>query len=228
MKYNSWKSDYDALQADPSEQYAQGRIGSERQDLEKCVAQARARDAAETAEQERRRADEAERKERADAAFHERQAKIASLAADKRILSAAWSADFCVAKQARVAALQEIRTQQRYAREGGGVVDMAQLHALQEKMRQEDDRMADARGMAKELKIKMRSCSDPAVAELMNCLDDDGNATCEDLRVQVLFEQPKERPRDADADRAATLRRLIEDSKHPLPAAPDDGPKVLR
>lgn len=136
-------------------------------------------------------ADSPARNKDSDAAWAERQAKIAALRLDKKVVAAAWSADYCAAKNLRSESVQEIRTEQRYAREGGGVIDKDKVYALQARMRDADGRMSDAREILREAHLSLRPCSDRTVAELMACIDEDGNTTCDDLRLQVMYDPPK-------------------------------------
>ena len=149
-------------------------------------------------------------------AFAERQALVTSLRRDKRVVAAAWSADLCAARQTRVIALREIRTQQHYAKIGGGVVDARQLHELQQMMRNADERIASARTASREQHFTFRPCADTLVAELMKCLNQDGDATCDDPRIQVIFEQPGQ-PDAVEPTLPSTKRMLEEILRHEQP-----------
>lgn len=84
--------------------------------------------------------------------------KVARLA--RSVLLCYWSAVRKVAKE-------EIATQQKYAREGAGIVDMRALFAEQERMRRADEASARAR---KKLRGAPLSCKEQAVVVSTICL----------------------------------------------------------
>lgn len=108
---------------------------------------------------------------RRDAALQEAEAALErakeEAAANPKAQRLARSAALCYWAAVRSVAKDEIATEQRYAREGGGVVNNAKLYAQQQRMRRADETSGRLR---KNLKGSPLSCKDKTVAISMYCL----------------------------------------------------------
>jgi hypothetical protein len=81
----------------------------------------------------------------------------------------AWSALDCWARERRAQAKAAIQEERQYAEEGGGIVDMAKLYGMQDKMRFADKLIAAAKTHLESLKRRRLSCDDPAVRVAASC-----------------------------------------------------------
>jgi hypothetical protein len=82
----------------------------------------------------------------------------------------AWSTLLCVLADYRAAAKREIEAEKKYARAGGGIVDMEKIYIWQQTMRAAEDRSAKARAALGELRVKPQACSSKSVAVLFPCV----------------------------------------------------------
>lgn len=91
-------------------------------------------------------------------------ARVQAMASDPKAIAIALSVGSCTAQDERRDALKEIATQRRYARStGGGIVDMASIHAYQRDVREADERIAQMKDSARARHLKLLSCSDPRI-----------------------------------------------------------------
>jgi hypothetical protein len=79
------------------------------------------------------------------------------------------SAAVCAWQDKRARTVEEIRTEQRYAAELGGVVDMAKLYRLQRQVRLIDEEVVRLRATLKTEGLRTAPCSHPFVAKLAMC-----------------------------------------------------------
>jgi hypothetical protein len=115
---------------------------------------------------------------------------IAELAADPLVRWGSASAATCYFAQVRGKAVEEIRTEQRYARELAGVQNNVKLLVLQNIVRRSDEGKAAAAAELARLKKKATSCANPKTAKLVRCIGDsyDGtmdNEECAEMGVAV-------------------------------------------
>lgn len=110
-------------------------------------------------------------------ATHRRQ-RIDGLRQDKREMRAGLSAFICTAKRYRAAAVAEIREQQKYARLGGGVIDMGAMKSLQDQMRTSDAAISAARVALGRLNVRPMNCRGTG-EPLAECFNEDGDAVCD-------------------------------------------------
>ena len=113
---------------------------------------------------------------------------------DKRWAGPVLSAGICMAKEWKRQLENEIRTEQRYARKYGGIVDMAKLHDLQQRIRRTDKVIGLSRRKLRKLKAKASGCRSKIVKVLRACLPDGDRegtvkeAACKKKRIVLMVE----------------------------------------
>lgn len=192
-----------------------GRAASRRQVEEQCLPayqEAQRRESEEAAVQreleraeraaaalveQRRRADE-ETKTRA--AEQEREATerlLAERQENPKFMQLAWSTIICRWTTIRADAKREISKERKYAREGGGVVDLERLYGAQRRMRRADEQSERARTELRDWKVAPLSCREKVVLLSLVCLvadeervelDEDSRSACHSLDMVLLVE----------------------------------------
>lgn len=104
-----------------------------------------------------------------------------------------WSAVICSWEADRRNAKDEIRQEQKYAAEGGGIVDMRLLHEGQQKMRRADERIERAKAAMADRKLKPMGCQTDKVRAIAFCIalnrgvvEDRDESGCDLLIARVL------------------------------------------
>jgi hypothetical protein len=133
------------------------------------------RDAAEKAKKEAERAsmptgvEELRAKEKEDQAATLARGKVH--AEDAAFFVPTLSASICVARAAQMAAKAAIHAERSLAvRSGGGIIDMAQIHEMQEFVRTAETSERDSRGYLRARKKAPAACSSPSVLQLVGCV----------------------------------------------------------
>lgn len=156
---------------------AAAREEAKRQREEEARHEAEARESA----QRRREAEEAQQ--------HEREQLQAGRRADPKWMQPVVSASLCAYSAIRANAKKMIATENRYAREGGGVVNMQYIYVLQNKMREMDEATRVKTTLAKKLKVTPMPCTVPLVKSLTRCVpeasDRSDNCDSAELREHV-------------------------------------------
>lgn len=96
-----------------------------------------------------------------------------AIRADAAVMLSIRAAQFCYLSEARKRTKDEIATELKYAREGGGVVDKSKLYELQHALRSIDEIDRDKRKEWGPLKkgAKVPACSSESVRHLLDCLE---------------------------------------------------------
>ncbi len=161
------------------------------EELRRAEARQAALERAAAAQAEKERREAAERETRA-ATEH----LLAARQENPRFMQLAWSSVICRWTSIRTDAKREIEKERKYAREGGGVVDLGALHAEQQRMRRADEHSEHARSELRNWKAKPLPCKETLVFAAVVCLaadeehvelDEDLRATCHSLDMTLLL-----------------------------------------
>jgi len=102
---------------------------------------------------------------------------------DPRWMRDVLSGVVCYDTYVRARALDLIRTEQKYARIGGGMVDKGKLYDLQTNMRRADEEKADTISTAKRIGVSLVPCGTAIVRDIVECLKDSDSPSCNGHRV---------------------------------------------
>lgn len=139
----------------------------EQEDARRARAEARAQQAAEDARKE----EERDRK-----------------AGDPGWMQPVLSALICYDTWLSQSSLKEIRTEQAYAKKGGGMVDKAKIYDLQVKMREADESRVKALASLRRLKVNPLACSAKGIDDLVWCMrSDPDSCAIENVKERVSF-----------------------------------------
>lgn len=123
-----------------------------------------------------------------ESARAERGAELAARTADPAWAAPLLSAVVCRAKDSRAEAKAVIAEEKKYARAGGGVVDIRSIYQRQQQMRDADQSERWARAGLRAFKRPAASCSAPLIADLSDCIasiPDEQDEQCWPLREYV-------------------------------------------
>jgi hypothetical protein len=95
--------------------------------------------------------------------------------ADPKWLGVALSGVICRATAEKVDLATEIRTEQKYAREYGGVVDKAKIYDLQQQIRERDEEISELRTRLRKAHATQTNCGAPLVKKVALCVPRDGS-----------------------------------------------------
>ena len=130
--------------------------------------------------QARQRAED-EAEEATEARHREELARVPAFAGP------ALSLMLCHNAKVRAAAKSEILTEWRYAREGGGVVDMSALHDLQDELADVDASNRWVKSQLKRVKARPMSCSTELIRRLAACV----NALASERAIPTTCSEPR-------------------------------------
>jgi len=140
-----------------------------------------------------RRAIAARERAKREAAVETARAEVANNPGALRCIR---SAIVCLSNVVRTIAKKEIETENKYAREGGGMIDKVKMYRLQQVMRTADEKSSDAKSGLD--RMKALPCKDTDVEAVMSCaLLDAGDQSsklqewrphCDDLHLAAMVQ----------------------------------------
>lgn len=104
--------------------------------------------------------------------------KHTAIVNDAALMHPALSALICHSRSVRMHAAAEIKREQKYARQGAGVVDKAKLYELQQKLREADEATARGKEWLSRLSLRPLPCSQPQTAVYAVCMGPDAGESC--------------------------------------------------
>jgi hypothetical protein len=152
-------------EARAAEEWEAGRPAREAAEAQRVLEEQQARAARWTEAEER------EREERRLEAEMEARLK------DPRLVRPAVSGAMCASRERRAAAVREIRAEQRYAAELGGIVDQAKLYRLQLAVRDVDERVAALRSLLAARRMTALPCTDGRTQIVSACIAGEAGTT---------------------------------------------------
>lgn len=106
-----------------------------------------------------------------------RAALIRKRQADPKWLGVALSAVICRATDEKADLAKEIRAENNYARQYGGVVDKGKIYDLQLQIRERDEEIAELRGRLRKTRAAQIGCGAPLVRKVATCLPREGSVS---------------------------------------------------
>lgn len=90
----------------------------------------------------------------------------------------------------------EIKTEQSYAKRGGGMIDKGKIYELQRHMRHANESRDEARAQILMMRRRPLPCGSKAIAEIVDCMQDSRAESCgtDDVRDRITFVDVPEGP----------------------------------